>query len=91
MSKAKSKMNIEINEVAPRDGLQGEKRFVSTEDKIKFVNQLSKMAFTRIEATSFTSPKAIPALADAGELMVGIARDPSIIYSALICRSLDQI
>ncbi|NKB64014.1 MAG: hydroxymethylglutaryl-CoA lyase [Gammaproteobacteria bacterium] len=77
-------MNIAINEVAPRDGLQGEKRFVTTEDKVRFINQLSKMNFDRIEVTSFTSPKAIPALADAADVMASIQRNPRIIYSALI-------
>ncbi|MVW70297.1 hydroxymethylglutaryl-CoA lyase [Bordetella sp. 15P40C-2] len=75
---------IEINEVGPRDGLQIEKAFVPTEEKIALVDALSDCGFTRIEVTSFTSPRAIPALADAQEVMRGIRRRPDVIYTALV-------
>lgn len=75
---------LEINEVGPRDGLQIEARMVPTEDKIAFVDALSDCGFARIEVTSFTSPKAIPALADAGAVMQGIRRRPGVIYTALV-------
>lgn len=75
---------IEINEVAPRDGLQIEAHLVSTADKIAFIDRLSHCGFKRIEVTSFTSPKAIPALADAQEVMQGIQRHAAVIYTALI-------
>ncbi len=75
---------IEINEVGPRDGLQIEKTLVSTDDKVAFVNALSECGFARIEVTSFTSPKAIPALADAVDVMRRIRRRPGVIYTALV-------
>ncbi|MFY3456817.1 hydroxymethylglutaryl-CoA lyase [Achromobacter xylosoxidans] len=75
---------LEINEVGPRDGLQIEARMVPTEDKIAFIDALSDCGFARIEVTSFTSPKAIPALADAGAVMQGIRRRPGVIYTALV-------
>ncbi|MNK19301.1 Hydroxymethylglutaryl-CoA lyase YngG [compost metagenome] len=75
---------IEINEVGPRDGLQIEKTMVSTDDKVAFVDALSDCGFARIEVTSFTSPKAIPALADAVEVMRRIRRRPGVIYTALV-------
>ncbi|WP_025513717.1 hydroxymethylglutaryl-CoA lyase [Bordetella trematum] len=75
---------IEINEVGPRDGLQIEQAMVATDDKVAFVDALSACGFARIEVTSFTSPKAIPALADAQEVMRRIARRPGVIYTALI-------
>ena len=75
---------IEINEVGPRDGLQIEKALVATEDKIAFVDALSACGFARIEVTSFTSPKAIPALADAVDVMRGIRRREGVIYTALV-------
>lgn len=75
---------IEINEVGPRDGLQIERTHVPTADKIALVDALSACGFARIEVTSFTSPKAIPALADAGEVMQGIRREPGVIYTALV-------
>ena len=75
---------IEINEVGPRDGLQIERALVATDDKVAFVDALSACGFARIEVTSFTSPKAIPALADAQDVMRRIARRPGVVYTALI-------
>lgn len=62
---------IEINEVSPRDRLQMERAFVPTERKIAFIDALSECGFARIEASSYTSSKAIPALADAEAVMTG--------------------
>ena len=53
---------IELCDVGMRDGLQMECQFVPTEDKIALVNALSAAGLPKIEATSFTSPTAIPAL-----------------------------
>ncbi|AZS80986.1 hydroxymethylglutaryl-CoA lyase [Achromobacter spanius] len=75
---------IEINEVGPRDGLQIEKALVATDDKVAFVDALSDCGFARIEVTSFTSPKAIPALADAADVMRRIRRHPGVVYTALV-------
>jgi len=73
-----------IQEVAPRDGLQIEPTWVPTEDKIALVDGLSRLGFSRIEAGSFVSPKAIPALRDGDEVFRGIQRQPGVIYVALI-------
>ena len=73
-----------INEVAPRDGLQMECHFIETADKIALIDRLSQLGYAKIEATSFTSPKAIPALRDATEVMLGLRRAPGVIYTALI-------
>lgn len=78
------KDRIEINEVSPRDGLQMEKAFVPTEQKIAYIDALSACGFTRIEVTSYTSPKAIPTLADADAVMAGIRRVPGVRYTALV-------
>jgi hydroxymethylglutaryl-CoA lyase len=75
---------IEINEVAPRDGLQMERAFVPTESKIAFIDALSDCGFARIEVTSYTSPKAIPTLADAEAVMARIRRVPGVRYTALV-------
>ncbi|GMX67445.1 hydroxymethylglutaryl-CoA lyase [Paenibacillus elgii] len=76
--------SVTIKEVGPRDGLQNEKVFVSTEDKIAWINQLSGTGMKSIEITSFVNPKWIPALADAAEVAKGIERVPGIVYSALV-------
>ena len=75
---------VSINEVAPRDGLQMEKRFVPTHEKIGFVDALSDCGFARIEVSSFTSPRAIPALADAEIVLREIRRVPGVVYTALV-------
>lgn len=76
--------SITIQEVAPRDGLQIEPVFVPTDAKIKLIDGLSQAGFKRIEVTSFVSPKAVPALADAAEVMSGITRNPQTVYVALV-------
>jgi hydroxymethylglutaryl-CoA lyase len=73
-----------IQEVAPRDGFQIEPVFVPTEKKIELINALSRTGLAKIEATSFTSPKAIPSLADAEQVMRGITRVPGVEYSVLV-------
>jgi hydroxymethylglutaryl-CoA lyase len=75
--------SVSIVEVAPRDGLQNEKRFVPTEDKVALVDLLSDCGFTRIEVTSFVSPKWVPQLADAAAVMARIRRRPGVRYAAL--------
>jgi len=73
-----------VQEVSPRDGLQIEPTWVDTPDKIALIDQLSLAGFSRIEAGSFVSPKAIPALRDGDEVFRGIQRHPGVIYVALI-------
>ncbi|MEM5426919.1 hydroxymethylglutaryl-CoA lyase [Cupriavidus oxalaticus] len=75
---------VEINEVAPRDGLQIEPVVVRTDGKVAFVDALSASGFARIEATSFTSARAIPALADAEAVMHQIQRFPGVRYTVLV-------
>ncbi|VVN77820.1 hydroxymethylglutaryl-CoA lyase [Pseudomonas fluorescens] len=73
-----------VQEVSPRDGLQIEPTWVETQDKIALIDQLSLAGFSRIEAGSFVSPKAIPALRDGEQVFQGIERKPGVIYVALI-------
>jgi len=73
-----------VQEVAPRDGLQIEPKWVETADKIALIDQLSLAGFSRIEAGSFVSPKAIPALRDGDEVFRRIRRQAGVIYVALI-------
>ena len=75
---------IYIQEVVTRDGLQAESAFVPTEQKIALINRLSRSGYAKIEVTSFTSPKAIPMLADAEAVMQGIDRVPGVEYTVLI-------
>jgi hydroxymethylglutaryl-CoA lyase len=73
-----------VQEVAPRDGLQIEPTWVETADKIALIDQLSTAGFTRIEAGSFVSPKAIPALRDGEAVFTQIQRREGVIFVALV-------
>ena len=73
-----------INEVATRDGFQMESRFIPTDDKVALIDRLSTLGYAKIEVTSFTSAKAIPALRDGEEVMQRIARRPGVAYTALV-------
>ena len=75
---------ITIVEVAPRDGLQAEDRVLPTDVKLELLEQLADAGHTAIEATSFVSPKAVPQLADAEELMKRIEPRPGVRYTALV-------
>ncbi|PRD38687.1 UNVERIFIED_CONTAM: liuE [Trichonephila clavipes] len=69
--------------MGPRDGLQNEKRLIAAADKIRLVDMLSRAGFRRIEVTSFVSPKWVPQMADATEVLAGISRAPGVSYAAL--------
>ena len=73
-----------VQEVAPRDGLQIEPSWVETADKIALIDQLSGLGFSRIEAGSFVSPKAVPMLRDGEAVFQGIVRRPGVTYVALV-------
>jgi hydroxymethylglutaryl-CoA lyase len=75
---------VTITEVGPRDGLQNEARTISLKDKIKLIDALSRTGIARIEAASFVSPKAIPQMANASEVLAGIKREPGITYIGLV-------
>jgi hydroxymethylglutaryl-CoA lyase len=74
---------VRIVEMSPRDGLQNEATQVATADKIALVDMLSGCGFGKIEVTSFVSPKWVPQMADAAEVMAGITRAPGVTYTAL--------
>lgn len=73
-----------MQEVATRDGFQNEKTFIETEQKIALIDELSLCGYAKIEVTSFTSPKAIPALRDAEAVMADIKRQPGVEYTVLV-------
>ena len=77
-------MFVRIVEVGPRDGLQNEPVFVPTEEKIHFIDLLADAGLPAVEATSFVSPKAIPALADADQVFPAISKRPGTRYPVLV-------
>ena len=75
---------IYFNEVVTRDGFQMEPEFVPTDDKVALIDALSTCGYAKIEVTSFVSPKAIPMLRDADEVMGRIQRVPGVEYTVLV-------
>ena len=75
---------MRIYEVGPRDGLQSEATIVPTRTKRRFIDLLVAAGLREIEATSFVSPKAIPQLADAGELLPTLPRREDVRYPVLV-------
>ena len=74
---------VQIYEVGPRDGLQNEARPIATADKVRLIDLLGRVGFRTIEAASFVSPRWVPQMADATEVMAGIRRQPGTRYAAL--------
>ncbi|QDE97637.1 hydroxymethylglutaryl-CoA lyase [Myxococcus xanthus] len=75
---------VDVYEVGPRDGLQNELRTLPTRDKARLINALVAAGEKRIEVTSFVSPKWIPQLADAEELLRLVGRREGVVFSALV-------
>lgn len=75
--------HVTIFEVGARDGLQNEKVMIPAFQKIELINQLSQCGFSKIEATAFVSPKWVPQMGDAGEVMAGITRKQGVDYAVL--------
>lgn len=76
--------SVRIVEVGPRDGLQNEQALVPTAQKIAFIQLLAESGLPVIEATSFVSPRAIPQLSDASEVMANLSRLPMTSYPVLV-------
>ncbi|WP_152654861.1 hydroxymethylglutaryl-CoA lyase [Oceanobacillus sp. CFH 90083] len=76
--------NVYLKEVGPRDGLQNEQQWISTDDKVAWINMLSKTGVSEVEYSSFVHPEMIPALKDAREVGRRINREQGVIYSALV-------
>jgi hydroxymethylglutaryl-CoA lyase len=73
-----------VIEVGPRDGLQSEPDFVPTEEKIALVNGLIDAGIRHLEVTSFVSPRAVPQMRDANEVLSGIDRTKGAVLTALV-------
>jgi isopropylmalate/homocitrate/citramalate synthase len=76
--------DVIVVEVGPRDGLQNEAQPIPTDRKIAFIDALSAAGLPLIETTSFVNPRAVPQLADASDVMLGITRYPGVRYPVLV-------
>jgi hydroxymethylglutaryl-CoA lyase len=75
---------VKIVEVGPRDGLQNEKTLLSVADKLGLIERLGKAGLKVIEAGSFVSPKWVPQMADTGEVLMRLERQPGVRYPVLV-------
>ncbi len=75
---------VRVVEVGPRDGLQNEAQVIATPIKRELIERLSRCGLPVIEATSFVSPRWVPQLADAAELLANLDREPGVAYPVLV-------
>ncbi len=75
---------VRVVEVGARDGLQNEPTFVPTEAKIRFIEMLAEAGLSVVEATSFVSPRWVPQLADAEQVLMGLRRLSGVRYPVLV-------
>ena len=78
---------ITIHELGPREGMQIEKEPIATAEKIRLVDLLSECVFPEIEVTSFVSPKWVPQMADAEQVVAGFTRRPGTKYTCIYLNS----
>jgi hydroxymethylglutaryl-CoA lyase len=76
--------HVRIYEVGPRDGLQNEAAPISTKAKLRYIELLAGAGLREIEATSFVSPRAIPQLADADDLLLALPKATGVRYPVLV-------
>ena len=79
-----SPRNIAIVEVGPRDGLQNEAASVPTEVKIEFIRRAVDAGIRRIEVASFVSPRRVPQMADAEEILKALPHRDDVSYIGLV-------
>ncbi len=75
---------VKMVEVGPRDGLQNEKKSVSTDTRIELIERLADAGLPAVEAGSFVSPKWVPQMADTGEVMQRVRRREGVSYPVLV-------
>jgi len=78
------KSTIKVVEVGPRDGLQNEKQLLPAATKIELIQRLADAGLPVVEATSFVSPKWVPQMADADEVLAGVSRKAGVGYPVLV-------
>ena len=79
-----SKNFVTVTEVGTRDGFQAEPELIATADKVATINGLIDAGVRSIEATSFVSPRALPQLADAAEVLAQVHRNPNVRLAVLV-------
>lgn len=76
--------SVRVTEVGLRDGLQAEPKFVATAEKIAVADALWAAGIRRFEVSSFVSPRAVPQLADAADVLAGLRGRPDTVLACLV-------
>jgi len=76
--------HVRLVEVGPRDGLQNEPAMVPADVKVALIERLADAGLSAVEATSFVSPRWVPQMADAAEVMARLRRKPGVDYPVLV-------
>jgi hydroxymethylglutaryl-CoA lyase len=76
--------HVTLCDVGPRDGLQNESQLVHASHKIELIHRLQAAGIQRLEATSFVSPKWVPQMGDAAQVMGGLTRQPGVAVAVLV-------
>lgn len=84
MDPVKPRPTPRLVEVGPRDGLQSEKKTLSLEARVAFIDALSETGLAEIESGSFFNPKFVPQMAGSEQVFARIKRKPGVLYSALV-------
>lgn len=74
---------VHLTEMGPREGFQIESKNIPTDDKVRFIDALSDTGVKRIQITAFVSPRWVPQMADADEVVQRFTPRPGVIYTAL--------
>ncbi|MBM7867699.1 hydroxymethylglutaryl-CoA lyase [Heliobacterium gestii] len=75
---------VVIGECWARDGLQHEAAIIATADKVRILNRIQQIGFTRVEATSFAHPRYLPQFNDAEVVLQAIERHPGVRFRAIV-------
>lgn len=75
---------VEIVEVGPRDGLQNEPAEIPAAVKVEFINRAAAAGLRRIEVASFVSPRRVPQMADAEQVLALLPRRDGLHYVGLV-------
>ncbi len=75
---------VTVNDVGPRDGLQNQDKILEPAQRLELISALVDAGVSSIEAVSFVHPKAVPAMAGAGEVVAGLPAKDRVDYSALV-------
>ena len=78
--------SVTVNDVGPRDGLQNQPKILAPAERVALVKALLKAGMNHVEVGAFVSPKAVPAMAGADEVLAGLAdvEDNDAVFTVLI-------